>query len=104
MTKNPYFWLQRICCYFPLRLVFTLEDRTSGDLDLVWLEALWKGYIGPSAPISRIHWLSGKKETKRWMHARVGGPLILSVKVSHQTSGDLDLLVSVYGGVPLRAR
>ena len=29
-----------------LRLVFTLQHRTSGDLDLVWLEALWKGYSG----------------------------------------------------------
>ena len=59
MTKNPYFWLQRICCYFPLRLVFTLEDRTSGDLDLVRLEALWKGYRGHIAPVSRKLWLDG---------------------------------------------
>ena len=82
MTKNPLFWLQRIWCCIPLRLVFTLQDRTSGDLDLVWLEVLWKGYMG----------------------YRAGGPQVLSVKVSHRSSGDLDLVVGVYSGVPLRAR
>ena len=38
------------------------------------------------------------------MRGRVGGPQVLSVKVNHRTSGDLDLGVSFYGGVPLRAR
>ena len=43
-----------------LRLVFALQDRTSGELDLVWLEALWKGYRGYSAAFSVKLWLSGK--------------------------------------------
>ena len=47
----------------PLRLVFTLQDRTSGGLDRVWLEALWKGYRGYSAAISGKHWLSGKMKS-----------------------------------------
>ena len=63
MTKNPLFRLQRIWCCILLRLVFTLQDRTSGG------------------------WSPG-----------------LSVKISHRTSGDLDLVVDVYGGVPLKAR
>ena len=33
-----------------------------------------------------------------------GGPQVLGVKVRHRTSGDLDLVVGVYGGVSLRAR
>ena len=38
------------------------------------------------------------------MHGRANGPQVLSVKVSHRTSGDLYLVVGVYGGEPLRAR
>ena len=36
-----------------------------------------------------------KNEVKHWVHGRMGGPQVLSVKVSHRTSGDLDLVVSV---------
>ena len=103
MTKNPLIWLQRIWCCIPLRLVFMLQHRTSGDLDLVWLEALWKGYRGYSAALSG-KLVIGKNEVKHWVHGRVGGHQILSVKDSHLTSGDLDLVVGVYGGVPMRAR
>ena len=46
----------------------------------------------------------GKNEAKHWVHGRVGCPKVLSVKVSHRTSSDLDLVLGVYGGVPLRAR
>ena len=60
VTKSPLFWLQRTWCCIPLRLVFTLQDRISGDLDPVWLEALWKGYRGYGAAISGKLWLSGK--------------------------------------------
>ena len=80
-----------------------LQHRTSGDLDLVWLEALWKGYRGYSAALSG-KLVIGKNEVKHWVHGRVGGHQILSVKDSHLTSGDLDLVVGVYGGVPMRAR
>ena len=86
-----------------ITLVFTLQDRTSGDLDLVWLEALWQGFRGYSAAISGKLWLSGKM-VKHSVHVREGGPQVLSVMVSHRTSGNLDLVVSVYGGEPLRAR
>ena len=103
MTKNPLFWLHRIWYCIPLRLVFTLQDRTSGDLDLVWFEALWKGYRGYSAAISEKLWLS-VYEVKHWGYGLVCGPQVLSVKVSHRTSGDLDLVVGVYDGVPLRVR
>ena len=41
---------------YPLRLLFTLQHRTSGDLYLVWLEALLKGYRGYSAAISGKLW------------------------------------------------
>ena len=44
-----------------------------------------------------------KNEVKHWVHGRVGGPQVLSVKVSHRYSGDLDLVVCVYDGVPLHA-
>ena len=104
MTKNPLFWLQRICCCIPLRLVFTLQDRTSGKLHLVWLEALWKGYRGYSAAISGTLWLSGKiKSNIRCMGGWVVHRLCLS-RSAIGTSGELDLVVGVYGGVPLRAR
>ena len=46
----------------------------------------------------------GENEVKHWVHRRVGGPQVLSVKVSYRTSGDLDLVFGLYGGVPLRAR
>ena len=97
MTKNPLFLIQRIWCCIPLRLVFTLQDRTSDDLDLVWLEALWKGYRGYSAAISEKTLVIGKNEVKHWVHGWVGGPQVLSVKVSHRISGDLDQIVGVYG-------
>ena len=61
------------------------------------LQGLWCGYIGKTLVI-------GKNEVKHWVHGRVGGPQVLSVKVSNRISGDLDLVVGVYGGVPLRAR
>ena len=38
----------------------TTQDRTSGDLDLVWLEALLKPYRGYRTTISENLWLSGK--------------------------------------------
>ena len=104
MTKNPLFWLQRIWCCIRFRLVFTLQDRISGDLDLIWLEALWNGYVGYRATISGKLWLSEKMKSNIWVHGRLGGPKILSVKVSHRTSGDVDRVVDVNGGVPLRAR
>ena len=63
MTKNPLFWLQCIWCCIRLRLVFTLHDRTSGDLDLVWLEAILKGYRGYRSTISGKLWLSGKMKS-----------------------------------------
>ena len=63
MTKNLLFWLQRIWCSIPLRLVFKLQDRTSGDRDVVWFEALWKCYRGYSAAISGKLWLSGKMKS-----------------------------------------
>ena len=47
----------------PLRLVFTLQDRISGDPDLVRLEALWKVYRGYGAAISGKLWLSGKMKS-----------------------------------------
>ena len=46
----------------------------------------------------------GKNEVKQSVHGRAGGPQVLSVKVSHRTSDDLDLAVGVDGGVPLRTR
>ena len=46
----------------------------------------------------------GKSEVKYWVNGRAGFPQVMSVKVSHRTSGDLDLVVCVYSGVPLRAR
>ena len=101
------FWLQGIGCFIPLRQVFTLQDRTSGDLDLDWLEALWKGYRGDCAAISGKLWLSGKMKPNIGCmgEGRGGGGLqVLSVKVRHQTSGDLGLVVGVYSGVPLRSR
>ena len=104
MTKNPLFLLQRIKCNIPLRLVFTLQDQTSDDLDPVWLQALSKGYRDYTAAISGKLWLSGKNEVKHSLHGWAGGPQVLSVKVSHRTSDDLDLVVGVYGGVNLRAR
>ena len=103
MTKNPFIWLQRIWCCILLRLVFTLQHRTSGDLDLVWLEALWKAYRGYSAALSG-KLVIGKNEVKYWVHGRVGGPQVLSVKVSHRISGHFDLVVGIYEGAPLRAR
>ena len=63
MTKNLLFWLKRIWCCIPLRLVFTLQDRSSDDLDLVWLEAVWEGYRGYGAAISGKLWLSGKMKS-----------------------------------------
>ena len=77
MTKNPLFWLQRLRCCIPLRLVFTLQDRTSDDLDLVWLEALWKDYRGYRAATSGKLWLWEKNEVKHWLHGREGGPQVL---------------------------
>ena len=47
----------------PAGIHVTLQDRTSGDLDLVWLEALWNGYRGYRATISGKLWLSGKMKT-----------------------------------------
>ena len=44
-----------------------------------------------------------ENEVKHWVHVH-GLCQILSVKVSHRTSVDLDLVEIVYGGVPLRAR
>ena len=44
-------------------LVFTLQDRTLGYLDLVWLEAPWKDYRGYRAAISGKLWLSGKMKS-----------------------------------------
>ena len=61
------------------------------------LQGLWCGYIGKTLVI-------GKNEVKHWVHGRVGGPRVLSVKVSQRISGDLYLVVGLYGGVPLRAR
>ena len=95
MTKSPLFWLQRLWC-IPLRLVFMLQDRISGDLDLVWLEPLWKGYRGYIGETLVIG--------KNWVHRWAGGLQVLSVKVSHRTSRHLDLVVAFYHGVPLRAR
>ena len=63
MTKNPLFWLERIWCCIPFRLVFTLQDRTSGALDLVCLKVLWKGYRGYSAAKLGKLWLSGKMKS-----------------------------------------
>ena len=61
------------------------------------LQRLQCGYIGKTLVI-------GKNEVKHSVHGRVRGPQVLSVQVSHRTSGDLYLVVGVYGGVPLRAR
>ena len=49
--------------------------------------------------VSRCGWYSRCR-----IEVRVGGLQVLSVKVSHRTSGDLDLVVGDYGGVPLQAR
>ena len=38
------------------------------------------------------------------MCGRAGGAQVLSVNVSHRTSVNLDLVVGVYGGIPLLAR
>ena len=103
MTKNLLFWLNRIWCCIPLRLVFTLQDRTSGDLDLVWLEAVWEGYRGYGAVLSG-KLVVGENEVKHWVHGRVCGPMVLSFKVSYRTSGNLALVVGFNGGVPLRTR
>ena len=68
MTKKS---VIRVCCCIPLRLVFTLQDRTSGDLDLVGLEALWKG-TGSIVQLYREN--SGYRE--KWIQtlgARAGG-------------------------------
>ena len=46
-----------------ITLVFTLQDRTLGDLNLVWLEARWKDYRGNRAAISGKLWLSGKMKS-----------------------------------------
>ena len=64
VTKNPLFWLQHIWCYILLLMVFTLQDRTSDDLDLVWLEALLTPYRGYSSVLSGKLWLSGKMKSK----------------------------------------
>ena len=46
----------------------------------------------------------GKNKVKHWVQGRVVVPQVLSLKVSHRTSSDLDLVAGLYGGVPLRAR
>ena len=104
VTKSPLFWLQRIWWCIPLRLVFTLQDRISGDLDLVWLEALWKGYRGYGAAISGKLWLSGKMKSNIGCMGGWVVPGFCLSRVSRRISGDLDLSVGVYGVVPLRAR
>ena len=85
MTKTPLFWLERIWCCIPFWLVFTLQDRTSGDLDLVWLKVLWKGYRGYRAAISGKTLVIGKNEVKHWVHGRLSGSQVLYFKDSHRT-------------------
>ena len=82
MTKSSLFCLQRMWCCIPLRLVFSLQNQFSGNLDLVWLEALWKGYRGYSAAISGKLWLSGKmKSNIGCMGGRVVPKICLSRSV-----------------------
>ena len=73
MTKSPLFWLQRIWWCIPLRLVFTLQDRISGDLDLVWLEALWKGYRSTKASIAGKLLLAESLNANVWVHGLFHG-------------------------------
>ena len=51
---------------YPAPAVIHGAGSTSGNLDLVWLEALWKCYRGYKAAISGKLWLSGKNELKHW--------------------------------------
>ena len=66
-----------------------------GSRSLVWLEALWKGYRGYSAATSGKLWCSGNMKSNIGCMGRKDGPEVLSVKVSHRTSRDLDLVVGV---------
>ena len=46
---------------YPAPAGIHVQDRTTGDLDLVWLEALWKGYSGLSGKMkSNIGCMGGR--------------------------------------------
>ena len=102
MTKNPLFWLERICSCIPFRLVFTLQDRTSGDLDLVWIKVWWKGNRGYRAAISGKLWLSGKMKSNIGCMGDWVVPRFCLSRTAIEL--DLDLVVGVCGGAPMRSR
>ena len=65
----------------------------SGHLDLVRFEALIKPYRSTRAAIAEQNPVSEKPVGEHWV-----------VWWCRLISGDLDLVVSIYGGVPLRTR